>query len=68
MPETKKSNKCFLIGGFIFSGNPEAACEGHFLQKRVATAHGKLDDPCQVISYLQHVLLYVYEKKGKVLQ
>ena len=29
MTETK-SNKCFLIGGFIFSGNPEAACEGHF--------------------------------------
>ena len=30
--ETKKSNKCFLVGGFIFSGNPEAACEGYFFQ------------------------------------
>ena len=37
-------------------------------KKRDATAHEKLDDSCQVISYLQHVLLYIHEKKEKVLQ
>ena len=29
MPETKKSDKCFLIGRSIFSGNPKVACGGH---------------------------------------
>ena len=29
------------------------------LKKRDATAHEKLDDPCQVISYLQHSSVYI---------